>query len=329
MIRAQGLYSGDSPTRVLLLTEFINCSNTLEDEIREDSAASEALIHIIEQDLPYRFDLICLGIALADSYIARRDYETASRILTDIKENARLSDDVSFRITLRLSKSRRRFVRKQEVTPSHTRLLEESFARQENIPENLRFECLEETYAVATGRIQDVSSGESPVRHILRNHSSDHHQSPSAHDQWRVSAIQATFDLEIHPNPEMDNNDSDIGASEYPKERLSRWHASQVFLMSRTAKSSSSSDGGNNFRRQKSLKYSTQDKPRSLKSITIRVLVFGDLALKDEISRFTILEGNVLTLHTLPHSPSTRVCRLRSHLHRYASEISFGQVIYT
>jgi len=315
ILRAQGLWSGDSPTRVLLLTEFINCSNILEDEIREESPATVALKHIIEQDLAYRFDIICLNIALADSHIGRRDYETASGILTDIMENAQLSDDVSLRIALRLSKCRRRLVRTQEATPVHTRLLEESLARQENVPETLRFECLEETYAVATGANQHVSSDKSPVRQILRNYFNDRDESPSAPDQWRVSAIQATLDSDVHPYSEMVNNDSDMEVSEYPKERLSRWHASQVFHLNHTAKSNSSSDGSNKFRRQRLLNSFARYKPRSLEPIVIRVLVFGDRSLKDEISRFTILEGNPIALRTLPHLQSNRVCRLRSHLH--------------
>ncbi len=173
IIRAQGLWPGDSPTWVLLLTEFINSSNILEDEIHEGSPVSEALKRIIEQDLPYRFDIICFNIALADSHIRQRDYETTLGILTHIMENAQLSDNVSLRIALRLSKVSRRLARTQEVTAVHAKLLIESLVRRENVPEDLRFECLEEIYAVATGAIQHVPSDNSPVRKMLRNHFSD------------------------------------------------------------------------------------------------------------------------------------------------------------
>lgn len=164
IIRAQGLWPGDSPTQVLLLAEFINCSNILEDEILEESCATGALNHIFEQDLPYRFDVICLNIALADSHIRQRDYETALKILTDIMEHAQLSDDISLRIALRLSKAKRRFVNKQEATAVHIELLEESLAMLKKVPEHLRFESLEETYALATGISQHVSSDRNPVR---------------------------------------------------------------------------------------------------------------------------------------------------------------------
>jgi len=336
IIRAQGLWPGDSPTRVLLLTEFINCSNTLEDEIREESPATGALKHIIEQDLPYRFDIICFNIALADSYIRQRDYKTALEILTDIVENAQLSNDISLRIALRLSKARRRLVRRQEVTAFHPRLLEESLARQENVPESLRFECLEETYAVATETSQRVSSDNSAVRQILRDHSNDCGQSPVVRDQWRVSAILAALDSDVPPFSEVVNNESDTEVSEYPNERLSRWHASQSFQLNRAATLTSSLDGSNSFRRQRLLNYFARYKPGSLGPIVIRVLVLGDLLvsggrpLRDDISRLTLFEGNHIALRTLPHLQVIRVCSLRSHLHEFVRGNKFvGKPIYT
>lgn len=322
IIRAQGLWPDDSPARVLLLTEFINCSNTLGDEIRGESPATEALKQIIKQDLPYRFDNICLNVALADSYIRQCDYKTASEILADIIGNAELSDDILLRIALRLSKITRRLVRAQEATVVHGKLLEKCLAKLENVPKDLRFECLEETYAVATGTGQHISSDNNQVRQLLRNHFSDRGQPPSASEQWRLSAIQATLDSDVGPCNEIVNSESDIEMYKLPRGRPASSPARQQvdlnlavksnpsWLGNRAAKPTSAWDGSNQFHVQRSFSDLVLNKtlphapinirPHPPKPIIIRVLVYGDRPLKDEISRFTILEGNPIPLRTLP-----------------------------
>lgn len=292
IIRAQRLWPGDSPTRVLLLTEFINCSNTLEDEIGEESPAIGALKHIMKQNLADRFDIICLKIALADLLVGRRDYETALVILTDIMENAQLSNDISLRIALRLSKVSRRLVGTQEATAAHAQLLEKILARLEDLPEFLRFECLEETYAVATRTSQHISSANSPIRRILRNHFSDRGQSPNAPGQWRVSAIQAILDSDVEPCYEIIKNESDIEGYKHPKVRPSSSPAFQAVYLNRAAKPTSSLDSSNRSQIRRSLNNLVLKKLLPLEPIIIQVLVCGDRSLKDEVNRFTIFEGN-------------------------------------
>ena len=198
----------DSPTRHLLLTEFVNCNNMLGDQAQAESAARQALQR---SHIDNRFDIACLKIALADSYIGQCKYEMAIEVLTEIAEYKSLSNDVLLRIALRLTKAKRRLAREAEipiVNIVNTNLIERFIDAQENIPESLRMECLEETLFVVVNAGRPVAdaltAGDVPPTHeLIEAHLA------GASNNWRIDAIRKALDSS-NPLPFEDGDENPI-----------------------------------------------------------------------------------------------------------------------
>ena len=184
------LWPTDSPTRHLILAEFVNSSNLLGDYAQAESAARQAMqsLHVDS-----RFDMTCLKIALADSFISQSKYKMAIKALTEIPGNTPLSNDVLLRIALRLTKAKRRLAR-EAATPTVDTNLIDWFVSAGEIPESLRIECLEEALSVvvdATRALADALT----VGEVQRAQEAIQAHLARAPKNWRADAVREALDF--------------------------------------------------------------------------------------------------------------------------------------
>lgn len=214
-------WPSDSPTRHLILTEFVNCSNLLGDQAQAESAARQAMQR---SHIDNRFDVTCLKIALADSYISQCKYKMAIEMLTEMSENTSLSKDVLLRIALRLTKAKRRLARETAMPIVNTNLTERFVDAQENIPESLRIEYLEETLSIVVNAGRPLADaltvGEVPPTHeAIQTHFA------GAPDNWRVDAIREALDSST-PLPFEDGDENTINNQQLPQDSSQAWDES-------------------------------------------------------------------------------------------------------
>ena len=282
LVHARNAWPADSPTRSLLYTELVNCSNALGYEAQGESSASQALAQADEPHLAYRFDTICLKIALADSYIGQRKYSIACELLVDIVEHTTLSDGLYLRATLRLSKARRRLARQEATSVANTELLKDLLGRSGNVLQSLKLEYLEEAYSVIVDTSRLVSSAYA-VRDLLHDFRANNVEFPGAPEDWRVSAIEAALDSDAVPHDEIFNNGDDGEVD-----------------------------------RHQGAPYTSQNGPQPLEPVTIRVLVIRYNRLSDELRKFAIFEGDHLAFCTCQCLRWFRGCDIRDRFYRFA-----------
>ena len=211
----------DSPTRHLLLTEFVNCSNLLGDQAHAESAALQAMQR---SRVDNRFDMTCLKIALADSYISQCKYEMAMEVLTDIPENMSLSNDVLLRIALRLTKAQRRLAREAAKPTVNTKSIEQFVDVHENIPELLRIECLEETLSVVVDAGRPLTD-DLTVREVLPTNEAIETHLAATPNNWRVNAIRDALDSS-HPLPVEAGDENTVNNQRLPQDLSQAWDGS-------------------------------------------------------------------------------------------------------
>ena len=257
-------WPADSPTRHLLLTEFVNCSNLLDDSVQAESVARQVMQR---SHMDNRFDIACLKIALADSYISQCKYKMAIELLTEIPENTSLSNDVMLRIALRLTKAKRRLAR-EEMPIAYNDLAERLIDAQENIPEPLRIEYLEEMLSVVVDAGRPLTDA-STVRDAPPTNEAFEAHLAAMPNNWRVHAIRGALGYS-NPMPFEDGDENTVNSQQLPHDLSQAWDESLP---------------------EPGFVYLSSDSYQISRELTIRVLAIGNSNLR---SRVRGLSGSVV-----------------------------------
>ena len=205
-------WPADSPTRHFLLAEFLNCSNLLGDQAQAESAARQTM------QRPWignRFDVVCLKIALADSYICQGKYNMAMEVLTEIPRDSSLSIDVQLRVGLRLTKVEQRLAKEGAIPMVNTKFVEQFVDAKKNITESLRRECLEETLSVVVEAGQQLTNAFTveKLNKVIEGYLG------CTSNNWRVEAIRKA----LKPKPPDPLNNSDEDDQQPPYDSSQGW----------------------------------------------------------------------------------------------------------
>ena len=213
-----GSWLADSPTRHLLLTEFVNCSNLLGESAQGESVARQATQG---SHMDNRFDVACLKVALADSYISQCKYKMAIDVLTGLLGNTSVSNDVLLRIALRLTKAQRRLAREAAMPRVKTNLIGPFVNAQENISEPLRIACLEETLSVVVEACRPMTNEPTvtevkPINEAIKAHLA------AVPSNWRVDAIREALDSSS-PSPFEDDDENTVNSQQLKQDSSQAW----------------------------------------------------------------------------------------------------------
>ena len=189
----------------------------LDDSAQAESAARQA---IQRSHIHNRFDIACLKIALADSYISQCNYKMVIEVLTEIPENTSLSSDVLLRIALRLTKAKRRLAR-EEMPIAYDNLAKRLVDAQENIPESLRIECLEEILSVVVDAGRPLVDALT-VREVLPTNEAIEAVLAAVPNNWRVDAIGKALESR-NPLPFEDGDENTVSNQQLPQDSGQAW----------------------------------------------------------------------------------------------------------
>ena len=147
----------------------------------------------------------------------------ALEVLTEIPKHTSLSNDVLLRIVLRLTKAKRRLARKA-MPIAYTNLAERLVDAQEDIPESLRIECLEEILSVIVDAGRQLTDA-STVRDTPPTNETIEAHLAAMPNNWRVNAIREALGSS-NPLPFEDGDENTVNSQQLPHDLSQAWDES-------------------------------------------------------------------------------------------------------